>query len=584
MAIYYTDFLNGNDTTGSGDFVNPFKSIYQASQALTANGDEIRVMGTTSTVLPGTLTYTRNGTSIATSQDLTSYFPDNFGYIRIIVPGKDDVFAYVHGITATTIKLNIYYKFPLESGTFTTELITPTYFAGVGVTPVSPSGTTGYLDEVHANAASYDNIRISGGWDTATTQGGYTTFITVGNNYYNRYGTAAIKLNTGYRNENLDFADFNVVNSNGFIKDSTVSYAMSGRFNFVGVVAGAFGTSNHGISRNINGDVPTWYSHYSKIGELSYNGTTAPLVGATNKLYVDVIIDVSNTTYDSIPGSYESLNQTSNPVDFNTKIRNLKIRSVSSSLAANIGGTGSYGYYIDSVDLSQGVQGSSTILFYIAFSKYAVYVGSHVVTTIAKLTVSGGSPYYPGNGTAVMGDGTQDVFEFGYTESSSLFVDLIDARNTTVVGYPPAIAQTSDGIYYSYNDGSDNLLFRPSNDFVTGTNALETAITEGGTNKTFMVGQFPKWNSGARTLTLKAKSILGATNYELIYQWGNINEAQKQSQAITLTSSYADYTMTIDPSTLADWSDNPYGFIRVYLRSKSGADNKKVLVDSVSIA
>jgi hypothetical protein len=82
MAIWYTDNLTGNDTTGDGSIALPYKTINKA-MTVGANGDEIRVAGSGFTALPGTCSHTsRTGTSWNTSQNLTG----------LLVPG--DIITY----------------------------------------------------------------------------------------------------------------------------------------------------------------------------------------------------------------------------------------------------------------------------------------------------------------------------------------------------------------------------------------------------------------------------------------------------------------------------------------------------------
>jgi hypothetical protein len=71
MAIWYTDNLTGNDTTGNGTIATPYKTINKAMTVGT-NGDEIRAAGSGFTALAGTVTATSSGgTTWNTSSNLT---------------------------------------------------------------------------------------------------------------------------------------------------------------------------------------------------------------------------------------------------------------------------------------------------------------------------------------------------------------------------------------------------------------------------------------------------------------------------------------------------------------------------------
>ena len=62
MATIHTNYLTGNDTTGNGTIVTPYKTINKA-MTVGANNDEIRVAGSTFTALSGTITATSNGST-----------------------------------------------------------------------------------------------------------------------------------------------------------------------------------------------------------------------------------------------------------------------------------------------------------------------------------------------------------------------------------------------------------------------------------------------------------------------------------------------------------------------------------------
>ncbi len=66
-TINYCDFINGDDGTGDGSTGNPYKTITIASTGLTG-GDEVRVAKSpANTALTGTLSFTKNSTSVTGS-------------------------------------------------------------------------------------------------------------------------------------------------------------------------------------------------------------------------------------------------------------------------------------------------------------------------------------------------------------------------------------------------------------------------------------------------------------------------------------------------------------------------------------
>ena len=163
-------------------------------------------------------------------------FVNNTAYLRIIIPGSEDYWCRAHGVTSTTISLNAYYTLPF-TGTYNVELIPYTYYSYL-TSPTSPSGAGGYFETIDTNVDNFDNIAISGGWTSETTQDGYTVFTTAGTNYASRYGTAAIQL-LSLRGQELLMSNFDVVHTNGWIKDNSCSHAL-GDMRFVSVPTYSF--------------------------------------------------------------------------------------------------------------------------------------------------------------------------------------------------------------------------------------------------------------------------------------------------------------------------------------------------------
>jgi hypothetical protein len=583
MAIYYTDYVNGDDTTGSGDFTNPFKTIWQASQAISANNDEIRVKGQTAVSLPGTLTFAYNDQFVSTSQDLTSFFPNGSGYIKITNPSGPDVYANVFSVTSTQLDMTFYQKFPLQSGTYSVEAIPSTYFPGVGVTPISPSGTSGYHDQVNTNVINYDGIKITGGWDTETTQDGYTVFETRGTNYYNRYGTSALSIAGIQRGEQLEIHNFHVVNCNGWIKDSSTSHA-TGDMYFANT-PNVWGNSNFGIHAP-NGFTPYWFAHYSRIGALTYNGAGGALTPTpTRNLKLDCTIFSNSTNYLFWPNQYQALLK--QPIDnVFTSIGDLYWDYVGSS--SRTFGDSAYTTKIDNFYFTNG--GNSSRDWVINASEYNTFVKNYDDLSTSgddRLIIKGNSTSsYLQNGTEVMGDGTQDKFKWINSRNVGYFTGYDDAQNVFNIASKPAIINSNEGIWYSYTHVYNNIAVRPNTtDFVTGSNALEIAYNTGSTNKKIMVANFPKWPAaeGFKTLTLKVKNVSGTGSYQVAYIYGSIVNDGITLGTLPTSGTYTDYTFQIDPASIQDWDDNPHGFLQIFI-NKTDSSQAQLLVDSVSIS
>jgi hypothetical protein len=106
MATWYTDNLNGNDTTGLGTIAAPYKTINKAMTVGTA-GDIVNVAGSGYTALSGTLTFTKGSANVTTSVDLTGQLTAG-NVITITDPtfGSGIWLWKVFSVTATTIVLS----------------------------------------------------------------------------------------------------------------------------------------------------------------------------------------------------------------------------------------------------------------------------------------------------------------------------------------------------------------------------------------------------------------------------------------------------------------------------------------------
>ena len=589
MAVFYTDFLNGDDTTGDGSFATPYKTIFKATEVISANGDEVRAMGQTSTLLPGVNTLTFNNQYISTSVDLTSYFPDNHGYIRVIVPGGDDMYARVYNPSVSQLDMTAYTKSGLATGAYDIEVIPFTYFAGNAVTPVSPNGTGGYYEEVSSNVASYTDIKITGGWDTATTQNGYTSFVTRGSSYSNKYGTAAIKY-TQNRGADLEFGNLDIVNMNGFIKDSNVSFSLSGWLRGIHCGTAFFGNSNFGIVGNKAATIPFLYSNYARMGDTTYSAG-APPADLAYPVIFDILIDAGNQSlYLSIPGNYNQAWNKNNPDDYYVQTRHAKYRYMNNTNYYTILNSASYGYKIETIeDVTANVPGA-TYVGQINSSSYANKIGNFIPNANGNKIICTGIGYnYPMNGLSTAGDGTVSIEDMSSSEGN-YFNTLQHAGSVNNI-MKPTILNSVEGIWYAYSEQYTQVLYRPNTtDFVTGVNSLEVLYVSApttGTLKINKMAQFQKWPSieGSRTVTLKMKNLnLSQTAYTLSATYGNIFNSFADSQPAILSGSWIDYTLTINPATIADWDDNPLGFITVYIQTDSTVNGAHYLLDSITVS
>lgn len=182
MAIWYTDFLTGNDTTGNGTIATPYKTVGKAMTVGT-NGDEIRVAGSGFTALPGTCT-NAGGAFLSTSQslvglvnpgDIITYNDANYG---------DQKFFYkVFSVTATQINIDANPNFHTSETVTISKLTTQHYYA-------TTTNVTFENIAVGANKAQFD---VRGGWiNSFTEQTGWTVM-----NYHSS-ATATATSGTGF--------------------------------------------------------------------------------------------------------------------------------------------------------------------------------------------------------------------------------------------------------------------------------------------------------------------------------------------------------------------------------------------------
>lgn len=166
MTIVYTDYANGNDTTGDGSASNPWKTWSKAATGRAA-GDEVReAKSPDPSALPGTLTFTDGSNTVATLLDLRSVLSVG-DFIGLNIAGE--TWWRISGIIATEISLS----FP---------------YTGVGGTAVDgyklnfvllpyPGSALGSVQSFAPSGTATSHIKLSGGWDLSSeTQTGVTVF------------------------------------------------------------------------------------------------------------------------------------------------------------------------------------------------------------------------------------------------------------------------------------------------------------------------------------------------------------------------------------------------------------------------
>lgn len=161
-AVYYVDLETGDDSTGTGAWDNPWKSVDKCTNdGATTGGDECRVAKHDShTTLSGTVTTNQYSTTINTTEDLTGELSAG-DFV-----GLDNGQAWwpVSSVGATTITLTYAYTGDAGSGKtlYKADIMTP------------PSYTAMDIDSSGTSASS--RLKVSGGWtlSASSTQDGVT--------------------------------------------------------------------------------------------------------------------------------------------------------------------------------------------------------------------------------------------------------------------------------------------------------------------------------------------------------------------------------------------------------------------------
>lgn len=198
MAINYCDWLNGDDDTGTGTAVLPYKSIERASSNLIGEDDVRVAKSPNNTDLIGTLSFSNGSASIITSEDLTGVLsPGDF----VGKATETDSWWEVISLNVNTLSLFKKYSGITETvasrklGTIDVEML----FSNNSFQEILSSGTS-----------ALEKLNISGGWNLASeTQTGETNFKQMNAIFDNRMGNGLFINRKNYLEiEKLGFLRF----------------------------------------------------------------------------------------------------------------------------------------------------------------------------------------------------------------------------------------------------------------------------------------------------------------------------------------------------------------------------------------
>ena len=178
MTVYYCDWATGDDSTGTGSYSAPWKTITKATTDRTG-GDEIRVgKSPDPTALTGTVGFTQGNTAVT---GVNTLFTTQL-VIGDFIKAPDGQYYEVITLTSDTAAV-LYKAYP-----GTTQSGYSSYKLGVTDTGAAAASATA-IQTVSASGTSSANLVISGGWDLSTqTQTGQTYFRQMHTTFANRYG------------------------------------------------------------------------------------------------------------------------------------------------------------------------------------------------------------------------------------------------------------------------------------------------------------------------------------------------------------------------------------------------------------
>lgn len=187
MANYHVNYLTGSDVTGNGSTSTPWASVNHALVTASATtGDEIKVVGSTTTDLDTAATFATNDRTqdLTTTTDLTGSL--SVGDIIIISPNLSDgaefngwMHTEVEAITATTLTTRGYHAYPNQTN------------LSVTITRVNNPVLSNAQESI-VDAQNYTGAEIIFGYDaTFTSVIGRTYFV---NNTVSVGGRTGIKF------------------------------------------------------------------------------------------------------------------------------------------------------------------------------------------------------------------------------------------------------------------------------------------------------------------------------------------------------------------------------------------------------
>jgi len=560
MAIWYTDNINGNDTTGNGTIATPYKTINKA-MTVGANNDEIRVAGSTFTALSGTITATSNGsTTWNTSVNQTGILnPGDIITVNDAEFGDQKFFYKVFSVGASSIVVD---------GAWNRTANVNLTFSRIAVASQQYYTTTASQTFENINIASKTQFIITGGWTSSfTAQDGWTVM-----NYHG--ATATAQSGIGFTATSGAPAGTGMYIDRFMFSHLTSTTLISQTWS-PGTLAIVFGTTNNPWVGNVtinstypNRDLYLTNSRFTSAGTSAaqadgsignkwdncwYSNTVNG--NSTNNIVISIanVYSRSTTTNIGISGSIQS---------YNAIVNNLTVATQQNAGTT----TESFCVFAPNGANNNILEGTINVL-----GPNAASIKAFIVTS--------------SNGFAQLILPTQIIENIaGVTATQN---SLISQSTVISNGIRPlAIVQDLEGEKQIY--GSGQVVFADSSVYDTGTNSLRVSNTfpVSGAIAVTPINSYYNSTSAGKTITIRAKAS-ASTNatFSILSAMYNTNAGsavfQNMSETKALTTSWADYSYTGLDATNAALLLNSYLSLGVRVDNLSA---KYVWIDSITIS
>lgn len=574
MAFIHTNYLTGNDTTGNGSTSTPYKTVYKAMQ-VAASGDFIKTAGGQWASLSGDFTFTNNSATVTTSvsqvgtilvDDILTFEDGQFGFdkfhlkVTAVAAGNITISPFWPGptVTSSTVKR-------LDAYHYSQAGATPAQYELWSTTDIEPNGRTG--------------ITISGGWSSDfTTQNGWTVVRRTGIAGSGSPSTAPIGFNFSSTNgigawgQNLiwdRFLNHSLQNFWNFSSKQNTSFAIK-EFAAVRAYVAPQNVTTYGYGL-FQPDSLTPSKFYLTSSDTSnWRMANAPITGLVSKPSI-FECDIYNTL---------GLVQTTTAINYTAGI----------GMYSPLSQEGS----VNQMNLYLRVQPYTSSAIYPGFPASALTVGQISSGSYVKnwsLYANTGQPFYltlGANQTVQLEDinvvGPSGAYSCiclgmsnGYSISGAgqIIIDL-EAEAKTIDSVKPSVGSNYQGFYTEWYlnrlcqsnlspyqvrdveglktmDVYNNIYFKTPSGLKVGSNYVwNTNSSVAYAWKVIGVTEKP---TTSFTATFRLKVDAGSeANWDYIAVQYGPNSNQIVTQALVPTSSFANYTITIDPTAISDWA------------------------------